>query len=143
MMNQNKLKKKRLRQRKPDERQKPLWVILNKNDFDSLIQDIYNNLNSDEFKTTVDKKAYNLKNSKKFFMKITIQKNNEKEALKLYSDLIDPEINALEKFKSKGKDRRNNILNVLKSLKSVFTGIYLSYSNKPQNQKNVSQKEQN
>ena len=64
--NQNKLKKKRLRQRKLDEIRKPLWVILNKNDFDSLIQDIYNNLNSDEFKTTVDKKAYNLKNSKKF-----------------------------------------------------------------------------
>ena len=72
MKNQNKLKKKRLRQRKPNEIQKPLWVILNKNDFDSLIQDIYNNLNNDEFKTTMDKKVYNLKNSKKFLMKITI-----------------------------------------------------------------------
>ena len=45
--------------------------------------------------------------------------------------MIDSETTALEKSKSKGKDSRNNILNVLKSLESVFTGIYLSYSNKP------------
>ena len=28
---------------------------LNKNDFDSLIKNVYSNLNNDEFKTTVDK----------------------------------------------------------------------------------------
>ena len=38
-----------------DEIQKPLWIKLNKNDFDSLIEDVYNNLHNDEFKTTVDK----------------------------------------------------------------------------------------
>ena len=55
--NQNQLKKKRLIQKKPDEIQKSLWVKLNKNDFHSLTQDVYNNLNNDEFKTTVNKKA--------------------------------------------------------------------------------------
>ena len=60
--------------KKPDGIQKPLWVKLSKNDFDSLIQDTYNNLNNDEFKTTVNKKAYDLKNSKSFLMKITTQK---------------------------------------------------------------------
>ena len=64
-------------------------------------------------------------------MKITTQKISKKYALKLHSDLITLDITALEKSKSKGKDRRNNILNVLKNLESVFTGVYLNYSNKP------------
>ena len=131
MQNQNRLKKKRPRQKKPDGIQKPSWVKLNKHDFDLLIQDVYNNLNNDEFKTTVDKKAYDLKNAKKFLVKITTQKISEKYALKLYSDLITPDITALEKSKSKGKDRRNNILNILKNLESVFTGVYLNYSDNP------------
>ena len=69
---QNQLKKKR-QTKKPDEIQKPLWVKINKIDFDSLIQDVYNNLNNNEFKTTVDKKTYDLKNAKKFFVRITSQ----------------------------------------------------------------------
>ena len=52
----NQLKKKRPRQKKNDERQKPLWVKIYNNDFDSLIQDAYVNLNNDVFKTTVNKK---------------------------------------------------------------------------------------
>ena len=64
-------KKEETKTKKSDEIQKPLWVRLNKSDFDSLIQDVYNNLNNDEYKTTVDKKAYDLKNSKKFLVKIT------------------------------------------------------------------------
>ena len=70
--NQNQLKKKRPREKKqPDGTQKPLLVKLNKSDFDSLIQDVYNNLNNDEFKTTADQKAYDLKNAKKFLVIIT------------------------------------------------------------------------
>ena len=64
-------------------------------------------------------------------MKITTQKISKKEAHELYSDLITPDITVLEKSRGKGKDRRNNILNVLKSLESVFTGVYLNYSDKP------------
>ena len=75
----------------------PLWVKINKNDFDLLIQDVYNNLNNDEFKTTVDKKAYDLKNAKKFLVKITTQKISEKEAHELYSNLITPDIIELKK----------------------------------------------
>ena len=45
-------------------------------------------------------------------MKITTSKISEKEALKLHPDLIIPDIAALEKSKSKSKDRRNNILKV-------------------------------
>ena len=67
-------------------------------------------------------------------MKITTQKISEKYALKLYSDLITPDITALEKSKGKGRDRRNNILNILKSSKSVFIGVYLNYSDNPSEQ---------
>ena len=57
--NQTQLKKKRTRQKKLDEIQKPLRIKL-KNDFDLLTEDVYNNLNNDEFKTTVEKKAFDL-----------------------------------------------------------------------------------
>ena len=48
-------KKEETEAKNPNEIQKPLWIKLNKNDFDSLIEDVYNNLHNDEFKTTVDK----------------------------------------------------------------------------------------
>ena len=46
-------KKEETETKKSDKIQTPL----DKNDFDSLIQDVCNNLNNDEFKTTVDKKS--------------------------------------------------------------------------------------
>ena len=111
---------------------KPPWIKLNKNDFESSTEDVYNNLSNDEFKTTVVKKAYDLKNAKKFLVKITTQKISENETLDLYSDLIAPDITTvLEKPKDQAKDKRSNILNVLKILQSVFTGVYLNNSNKP------------
>ena len=113
--------------KKTDEIQKLLWVKTNKNDFDSLMQDVYNNLNNNEFKTTVDKKSYDLKNGKKFLEKITTQKISEKNAKKLYSDLIAPDITKLENTKGKGKNKRNNISDVLKNLETVFTGVYFHY----------------
>ena len=73
--------------------QKPLWVKLNKNDFGSLIQDVKNNLNKNEFKTTISKKVYDLQNEHKFLVKITTQKISEKEARELYFNLITPDIN--------------------------------------------------
>ena len=104
---------------------------MDKYDFNSLIQDVYNNLNNNELKTTIDKKADVLKIEKKFLVKITTQKISEKKGHELYSELITPDITALEKSKSKGKDMRNNILNVLKNLESVLTSFYLNYSDKP------------
>ena len=69
MKDQNQLKKKRLRQKKP------LWVKINKNDFDLLLHDVYNNLNNNQFKTTVEKKTCDLKSAKRFLVKKTTQKN--------------------------------------------------------------------
>ena len=53
-------------------------------------------------------------------MKTTASEISEKEAFKLYSDLIIPDTAALEKSNSKSKDRRINILNVLRNLESVL-----------------------
>ena len=53
----------------------------------------------------------------------------ENKALKLYSDLIIPDIAALEESTSRATKRRENILNVLKKLESVFTSVYLHYDN--------------
>ena len=44
-------KKEETKTKKHDGIQKQLCVKLNKNDFDSLIKDVYNNLNNDEFET--------------------------------------------------------------------------------------------
>ena len=110
-----------------DEIKKPLWVKINRNNFNSLMLDVYNNLNNNEFKSTVNKKAYDLKNAKDFLEKIIIQKISEKDVKKLYSDLITSDITKLKNAKVKGKNKRNNILNVLENVESIFNGKYLHY----------------
>ena len=72
-----------------------------------------------------------MKNAKKFLVKIITPKISEKKAPELYSDLKIPDTAELEKSKSKNKGRINNILNALKNLESVFTDVYLNYSDKP------------
>ena len=68
--------------KKTDEIQKPTWVNLDRNNFNSIIRDVYSNLNNNEFKTTADKKIYDLKNAKNILVKITTQKISEKETKK-------------------------------------------------------------
>ena len=60
-------------------------------------------MNIDEFKTTVNKKAYDSKNAKQLLMNITTQKLVKSRQ---YSDLIKSDIDALEKTNYKRKDRR-------------------------------------
>ena len=60
-------KKEKTKTKKPNEIHMSLWFEINRNDFDSLIQDVDNNLNNNEFKTTVDKKDYDLKTRKGFW----------------------------------------------------------------------------
>ena len=68
---------------------------------------------------------------RKFLVKITTQKISEEDAKELYSDLITPDIIELNNTKSKGKKKRENILNVLENLESVYNGGYLHYKNEP------------
>ena len=92
----------------PDEIQRPSCIKINKNDFNSLIQDVYINLDNNEFKTKLNKKPYNLKNAEKILVRITIQKISEKEACKLYPDLITPDVTELKKVQGKNKNKRQN-----------------------------------
>ena len=62
-------------------------------------------MNIDEFKTTVNKKAYDSKDAKQLLMNITTQKLVKSRQ---YSDLIKSDIDALEKTNYKDKDRRLN-----------------------------------
>ena len=53
----------------------PLWFRINKSEFDELISNIYNNQNNKDFKITINKKTYDLKNAKK---KKKLNKSNYK-----------------------------------------------------------------
>ena len=46
-------------------------------EFEELTSDIYNNQNSKDFKITVNKKTYDLKNAKMFWIKVTKSKSLE------------------------------------------------------------------
>ena len=46
--------------------------------------------------------------------------------------MIKPDVDKLEKSKSRGKDKRNNTLTILNIIEtSVFDGVYLHYSDTP------------
>ena len=49
--------------------QKPWWFKINKPEFEELTSDIYDNQNNKDFKITINKKTYDLKNAKKFGQK--------------------------------------------------------------------------
>ena len=52
--------------RKINELQKPSWVNLTEEDF-NLIKDVVNNLDDENYKTTVNNSKYNLRNAENFF----------------------------------------------------------------------------
>ena len=61
-------------------------------------------------------------------LKITTKKISKNEALKLYNNLIRPDVDALKQAKCKGKNKRNNILNILNNIESsLFEGAYYHY----------------
>ena len=64
-------------------------------------------------------------------IKLTTQKTCENEALKLCNNLITSDNVVLEKSTSRGNNRKENVLNLLKNLESIFTGVYLHYDSVP------------
>ena len=83
----------------------PLWFRINKSELKS---NIYNNQNNKDFKITINKKTYDLKNGKDFWTKVTTSKISRNEAKKLYNELIETDIDALEREKS-NNIKKNNI----------------------------------
>ena len=68
--------------------QKPWWFKINKPEFEELTSDIYDNQNNRDFKITINKKPYDLKNAKKVWTKITKSEISRNQAKKLYEELI-------------------------------------------------------
>ena len=102
---------------------KPLWVNLSRQNFNSLIKDVVDNLDNADYN-----RRYDLKNAEKFLLEIITKKNSEKEACWL----IKPHFDTLMKSRIRGKNKRGNILNVLNNIKpGVFDGVYLNYFDNP------------
>ena len=70
------------------ELQKPLWFEINRKELEELTRDIYNNQDNDNFKINTNKRTYDLKNAKKFWMGVTTSKINKSEVKKLSNELI-------------------------------------------------------
>ena len=97
----------------------PRWFKINKPESDKLTSDIYDNQNFKDFKFTINKKTLNdLKNAKKNWTKITKIKISRKEAKKLYKELIQKDLDALEREKV-NSTKKNNILKILENINAL------------------------
>ena len=79
-----------------------------------------------------------MKNAEKFWMEVITRKATKSEAKELYNELIQKDIDVLEREKidEPGKKdiddiRKHNILNILNNVSSIFTVTYLHYKNMP------------
>ena len=120
-----------LKQLSLNEISKLLWINLSRENFNSLIKDVFDNLHNNNYKTTLDGDKEDLKNAENFLLEISTKKISENEACKLYKDLKKPDRNMLMNAKGRGKNKRNNILSVLSNIESsIFDGVYLNYFDK-------------
>ena len=72
-----------LEQLKLNEISKPLWMSLPRNDYNSLIKDVVDNLDNEDYKTIVNGYRCDLKNAENFLLEIIIKKISENEAREL------------------------------------------------------------
>ena len=97
----------------------PLWFKINKPEFDKLISDIYDNENNKDFKITINEKTYDLKNTNKYWTKITKSNISKNEAKKLYKELIQKDFDALEREKS-NSTKKNNIQKIFENIFALW-----------------------
>ena len=63
---------------------------------------------------------------KKIWTRVTTSKISKNEAKKLYKELIQKDIDVLEREKS-NSIKKHNILKILENIGAIFTGTYLHY----------------
>ena len=78
---------------------KLLWFEINEKDFEELTGNIYNNKDNNNFKIIINKRTYDLKHAKKIWTEVTTHKITKSEAKELYNELIQKEIDGLERSK--------------------------------------------
>ena len=71
-----------------------------------------------------------MENAKEFRTEITTRKTTKCGAKELYNELIQKDIDTLEKSKCI-KPEKYNILNILENVGIIFTGAYLHYKDEP------------
>ena len=71
-----------LKQLRLNEISKSLWINLSRKNFSSLIENVVDNLDIKDYKTTLNNRRYDLKNAEKFLLKIINWKISKNEALK-------------------------------------------------------------
>ena len=91
---------------------KPICFAINKKEFGELTGDIQNNQDNNNFKIIINKRTCDLKNAKNFWMEVATRKISNSEAKELYNELIQKDINALEREESHGIGKYN-ILDLL------------------------------
>ena len=119
-----------------------LWFRINKWEFDELKSSIYDNQNNKDFKITISKKSYDLKNAKIFWTKVTTSKISRNEVKKLYNELIQKDIDPLKREKI-NNIKKHNILEILENIDAIFTDTYLHYKKVPKKtivERNISEK---
>ena len=83
-----------------------------------------NNLDNQDYKTTVNNRRYDLKNAEKCLLEIIAKKISQNESRELFSSLIKPDADMLIKSTDRGKNKRINILHILNNIElSAFDGV--------------------
>ena len=70
------------------------------------------------------------KTQKIFWTEVTTRKTTKSDAKKLYNELIQKDIDTLEKSKS-NKPEKHDILDILDNVGTIFTGAYLHFKDVP------------
>ena len=105
-----------LKQLNLNEISKLSWINLSRENFNSLIKDVVDNFDNEDYKNTANNRRYDLKNAEKILLEILTNKISKNEARKLFSILIKPDVDTLIKSTGRGKNKRVKIYSLFNSL---------------------------
>ena len=109
----------KLKQLNLNETLKPLWINMSRKDFNLLIKDVADNLINKVYQATVNGLKYDFQKANEFLLEIGTKKISENKARELYNSLMKPDVDMLKNALSRGKDKRNNILNLLNNIHRI------------------------
>ena len=82
-------------------------------------------MDNKDYPTKINNVNYDLTSAKQFLLEIVTKTISGNEAGEMYKNLIKPKVDKLTSAKGRGKDKRDNILNILENIElSIFDGYY-------------------